>query len=145
MENSSIPCISYFSIAYYVKTCGAKLLWHHNYMLWHHNYMRWKSERIQNRWRQGHQRKNEYVHASSLSKSCEIGSFANDLDFVSSSIESLIETKHWDKTMCRGGPSIKYVTLEEEGIREGVTVCDRGRGSRVCDVTLIQIFIIHTL
>ena len=25
------------------------------------------------------------------------------------------------------GPSIKYVTLEgEEGVREGVTVCDRG-------------------
>jgi len=41
------------------------------------------------------------------------------------------------------GPSIKYVTLEEEGVRVGVTVCDRGRGSRACDVTLIQIFIIH--
>ena len=26
------------------------------------------------------------------------------------------------------GPSIKYVTLEGEGIREGVTVCDRGKG-----------------
>ena len=26
------------------------------------------------------------------------------------------------------GPSIKYVTLEGEGIREGVTVCYRGRG-----------------
>ena len=26
------------------------------------------------------------------------------------------------------GPSIKYVTLEGEGVREGVTVCDRGRG-----------------
>src|SRR6218665_2002728 len=25
-------------------------------------------------------------------------------------------------------PSIKYVTLEGEGVREGVTVCDRGRG-----------------
>ena len=24
------------------------------------------------------------------------------------------------------GPSIKYVTLEGEGVREGVTVCDRG-------------------
>src|SRR6218665_1799809 len=34
----------------------------------------------------------------------------------------------------------------EKGVREGVTVCDRGqRGSRVglCDVTLIHIFIIH--
>src|SRR6218665_618820 len=30
-----------------------------------------------------------------------------------------------------------------EGAREGVTVCDRGKGSRACDVTLIQIFIIH--
>ena len=26
------------------------------------------------------------------------------------------------------GPSIKYVTLEGGGVREGVTVCDRGRG-----------------
>jgi len=28
------------------------------------------------------------------------------------------------------GPSIKYVTLEGEGVREGVTVCDSGRGPR---------------
>src|SRR6218665_3277316 len=41
------------------------------------------------------------------------------------------------------GPSIKYVTLEGGGVREGVTVCDRGRGSRAFDVTLIQIFIIR--
>jgi len=41
------------------------------------------------------------------------------------------------------GPSIKYVTLEGEGVRESLAVCDRGRGSRACDVTLIQIFIIH--
>ena len=26
------------------------------------------------------------------------------------------------------GPYIKYVTLEGEGVREGVTVCDRGGG-----------------
>ena len=26
------------------------------------------------------------------------------------------------------GPSIKYVTLEGEGVQEGVTVCDRGGG-----------------
>jgi len=26
------------------------------------------------------------------------------------------------------GPSIKNVTLEGEGVREGVTVCDRGGG-----------------
>ena len=26
------------------------------------------------------------------------------------------------------GTSIKYVTLEGKGVREGVTVCDRGRG-----------------
>ena len=38
------------------------------------------------------------------------------------------------------GPSIKYVTLEGKGVREGVTVCDRGRGSRAYDVTLINIF-----
>jgi len=28
------------------------------------------------------------------------------------------------------GPSIKYVTLEGEGVQEGVTVCDRGRGAK---------------
>ena len=27
-------------------------------------------------------------------------------------------------------PSRKYVTLEGEGVCEGVTVCDRGRGSK---------------
>jgi len=26
------------------------------------------------------------------------------------------------------GPSIKYVTLVGEGVRQGVTVCDRGEG-----------------
>src|SRR6218665_1744801 len=40
------------------------------------------------------------------------------------------------------GPSIKYVTLE--GVREGVTVCDRGRGQRACDVTLL-IFLSYIL
>jgi len=34
----------------------------------------------------------------------------------------------------RLGASIKYVTIEGEGVREGVTVCDRGRGPRACDV-----------
>ena len=29
------------------------------------------------------------------------------------------------------GPSIKYVTLEGEGVREGVTFCDRGRGKEL--------------
>jgi len=33
------------------------------------------------------------------------------------------------------GPSIKYVPLG--GVREGVTVCDRRRGPRACDVTLL--------
>ena len=28
------------------------------------------------------------------------------------------------------GPSIEYVMLEGEGVREGVTVCDRGRGGK---------------
>jgi len=32
---------------------------------------------------------------------------------------------------------------EGDGVGEGVTVCDRGRGSRACDVTLIHFFIIH--
>src|SRR6218665_4048968 len=40
------------------------------------------------------------------------------------------------------GPSIKYVTLEGEGVRKGVTVCDRGGGPRACDVTLLKKF--HT-
>jgi len=41
------------------------------------------------------------------------------------------------------GPSRKYVTLEGgKGVREGVTVCDRGRGPRACDVTLFKLF--HT-
>ena len=31
----------------------------------------------------------------------------------------------WEATR---GPSIKYVTLEGEEVREGVTVCDRGGG-----------------
>ena len=31
---------------------------------------------------------------------------------------------------CFTGPSIKYVTLVGEGVREGVTVCDRGRGAK---------------
>jgi len=34
------------------------------------------------------------------------------------------------------GPSIKYVTFDGEGVQEGVTVCDRGRGPKACDVTL---------
>ena len=41
------------------------------------------------------------------------------------------------------GPSIKYVTLEGEGVREGVTVCDRGRGPRACDVYAYK-FVYHT-
>src|SRR6218665_1704201 len=49
----------------------------------------------------------------------------------------------WGLALLNLGPSIKYVKLEGERIREGVTVCDRGRGSRACDVTLIQIFIKH--
>ena len=28
------------------------------------------------------------------------------------------------------GPSIKYVTLEGEGVRKGVTVCDKGKGDQ---------------
>src|SRR6218665_2504884 len=43
------------------------------------------------------------------------------------------------------GPSIKYVTLEGEGVRECVTVCDRGGGSRACDVTLTNFFILHNM
>ena len=39
------------------------------------------------------------------------------------------------------GPSIKYVTLEGEVVREGVTVCDRERGPRACEVILFNFFI----
>jgi len=51
-----------------------------------------------------------------------------------------MEVKAWikvevDANLCddtasfyKKGPPIKYVTLEGEGVREGVTVCDRGRG-----------------
>ena len=46
-----------------------------------------------------------------------------------------VNSLHGDK-----GPSIKYVTLE--GVREGVTVCDRRGGPRACDVTLLIEF--HT-
>lgn len=42
------------------------------------------------------------------------------------------------------GPSIKYGTIEGEGIQEGVTVCDRLEGgSKACDVTLLKNCIIH--
>src|SRR6218665_331221 len=41
------------------------------------------------------------------------------------------------------GSSIKYVTFEGEGVRDGVTVCDSGAWSRAFDVTLIKFFIIH--
>ena len=41
------------------------------------------------------------------------------------------------------GPSIKYVTLEEEGVRVGVTVCDRGRGGQANVTSRLYIFIIH--
>ena len=30
-----------------------------------------------------------------------------------------------------------------EGVREDVTVCDRGKGPRACDVTLLNFFILH--
>ena len=37
-----------------------------------------------------------------------------------------------------------YVTVEGEGVREGVIVCDRGKGRvKRIDVTLINFFIIH--
>ena len=39
-------------------------------------------------------------------------------------------------------PSIKYVTLEGEGDREGVTVCDRG-GGREPVTSHLYVFIIH--
>jgi len=47
--------------------------------------------------------------------------------FHSSRTVQLLTRQSWFRTL---GPSIKYVTLEGEGVREGVTVCDRGRGSK---------------
>ena len=42
------------------------------------------------------------------------------------------------------GPSIKYVTLEGEGVREGLIVCDREKGVKsMCDVMLL-IFLSYT-
>ena len=41
------------------------------------------------------------------------------------------------------GPSIKYVTLEGEEVREGVTVCDRGRGVKSMWRHAYTKFIIH--
>src|SRR6218665_1148153 len=39
------------------------------------------------------------------------------------------------KCLSSMGPSIKYVTLEGKGVRDGVTVCDRGGGKDMCDIT----------
>ena len=45
--------------------------------------------------------------------------------------------------MVEDANSKKYVTLEGEGVREGITVGDRGRGiPRACDVTRLNFF--HT-
>ena len=41
------------------------------------------------------------------------------------SLEEFFEVERRNKV-----PSRKYVTLEGEGVCEGVTVCDRGRGSK---------------
>ena len=43
-----------------------------------------------------------------------------------SAAESTSTTKKHSFKKLLQGPSIKYVTLEGEGVREGVTVCDRG-------------------
>ena len=40
------------------------------------------------------------------------------------------------------GPSIKYATLEKEGVREGVTVCYR-RGGQEHVTSHLEFFIIH--
>ena len=67
------------------------------------------------------------------------------LEFITATIIHKTHYYHFSSRVERipQGPSIKYVTLEGEGVREGVTVCDRGGGSRACDITLIQIVIIH--
>ena len=43
------------------------------------------------------------------------------------------------------GPSIKYVTLEGEGVRVGVKVCDRGRGGQAHVTSRLYIFLSYTL
>ena len=48
--------------------------------------------------------------------------------------EELVKTTHCKYCVSKGtfalGPSIKYSRSRGEGVREGVTVCDRGRGSK---------------
>jgi len=40
----------------------------------------------------------------------------------------ILKTRNEFDTNYYEGPSIKYITLEGGGVREGVTVCDSGRG-----------------
>src|SRR6218665_1544491 len=83
-----------------------------------------------------------------LSKACRSLKLGQDrpytcrtLPFCSSStpLHSVHSSKHPQLTITYAlmtpnysslskGPSIKYVTLEGEGVRESVTVCDRGEG-----------------
>ena len=50
---------------------------------------------------------------------------------------------HFKSLNGSNGPSIKYVTLEGEGVREDVTICDRGGGARACDVILLKFFLTY--
>src|SRR6218665_2271141 len=66
----------------------------------------------------------------------------NPRSFVNSRV--LLSVSPNDVALCLYGAVHKVRHARGgEGVREGVTVCDRGRGSRACDVTLIKFFIIH--
>src|SRR6218665_1803206 len=67
------------------------------------------------------------------------GNQSKSLDFSSTMAGQTAQTH----LKTRFGAVHKVRHARGGGVREGVTVCDRGRGSRACDVTLIQIFIIH--
>ena len=57
-----------------------------------------------------------------------LGAYAAKLNTIRNT--SAAENIFWRMAMSlmTKGPSIKYVTLEGEGIRESVTVCDRAGG-----------------
>src|SRR6218665_1414846 len=63
------------------------------------------------------------------SSSFKGGSFKGGSLFTSLFTSAATNQSLNNKSMRRSqGPSIKYVTLEGEGVREDVTVCDRGEG-----------------
>ena len=50
------------------------------------------------------------------------------------------KTRRWEVKTRQKGSVHKVPHARGEGVREGVTVCDRGGGSRAYDVTLLIFF-----